>query len=308
MGSTAHLVLLGPRTLLDSARTRLFDLDARWSRFLPDSEISRLNAAAGGPPVRVSADTVAVLQVAVDAWTLTGGRYDPTVLPALTASGYDRTFEEVARDGEPTVELALPTPGCTGIEIDPDRLTVRLPTGSAVDLGGIGKGFAADLLTAELLEQGAAGACVNLGGDVRCAGDVPEAGGWVVAIADELDPSRSIATVALHTGAVATSTSLRRRWRRGGTEMHHLIDPRTGQPCRGDLAAVSVIAAEAHWAEVFAKAAFIAGGSSGQRLLADHGLAGLLRDTAGGVHPCGNWKDYTLWTASSGGTWPAPAG
>jgi thiamine biosynthesis lipoprotein len=283
MGSTARLLLLGgPSTLQDQARRRLFELETRWSRFIPGSELCRLNAAAGAPVV-VSADTFAVIELAVAAWRATGGRFDPTVLDALELAGYDRDFGQIAVS--PTDETANAagqtpnesTPGCGDIELERLVSAIRLPRGVHLDLGGIGKGHAADVLTAELLGAGADGVCVNLGGDVRVAGVAPEAAGWQV----DLDPAltrsgESARSFRLGAGAVATSTRLRRRWTRAGDPQHHIIDPGTSRPAWNGLATVTVLADRASWAEMLAKSAFVAGPVAGAELLRSHHVTGLL--------------------------------
>jgi thiamine biosynthesis lipoprotein len=150
---------------------------------------------------------------------------------------------------------------------------VRLPAGIRLDLGGIGKGHAGDLLARELLEAGAEGICVDLGGDVRVAGTPPTPPAWSVDVDPSIAAGRSFRLVD---GAVATSTRLRRTWSRGGTACHHLVDPATGRPAWSGLAAVTVIAASAAHAEVLAKAAFVAGPERGAALLDRHGVTGLL--------------------------------
>ena len=151
MGSDAHVVVVGGPA----------DLEGRWSRFLPDSEISELTRRTG-EWVRLSPDTVLLVERALEAWRLTVGRFDPTVLGAVIRAGYDRSFEAL----DPSRAGGSPlTVGAAGIEVDGDR--VRLPSGVGFDPGGIGKGLAADLVVAETRAAGAAGACVNLGGDLR---------------------------------------------------------------------------------------------------------------------------------------------
>ncbi|MBT2492917.1 FAD:protein FMN transferase [Streptomyces sp. ISL-96] len=302
MGSTGHLLVAGRPELVAHARLRLEELESLWSRFRADSELCRLNASPPGRWVPLSRPTVALVRQAVRAWEVTGGLFDPTVLPALESAGYSRSFAELA-EGVPYADDPGPAPGCAGIEIEDDR--VRLPPGVRLDLGGIGKGYAADLVAGELLASGAEGACVNLGGDVRTAGSRPGAGEWVVAVEDEAKPGTDLAWLALAEGAVATSTRLRRRWRRQGREMHHLIDPGNGAPAAGQVA---VVAAEAHWAEALAKAALIAGPIDGRTLLEDQGVAGLLVTEEGTAHPAGPWERYVTWTPNSGGTWPVSAG
>jgi thiamine biosynthesis lipoprotein len=276
MGTDVEVIVVGAHVgAAVEAQERVDALEARWSRFLPDSEISRLNATAGVPAV-VSRPTFDLVQRALDAWRATSGRFDPTVLTALEAVGYDRTFEAVAREGTERVESTGPAPGCGGIELDPIVRAVRLPPGVRLDLGGIGKGYAADLVAVALRDAGAAGVCVNLGGDLRVTGEPPDgAPAWVIAVEDPSGGQR-FGNLALLEGGVATSTRLRRAWRRAGRDLHHLLDPASGEPAARGLTSVTVLAAEAWWAEVLAKAAFVAGAAAGARLVAEHGATGLL--------------------------------
>ena len=259
MGSDIHLVVTGGCDgLLSVARDRIQALERRWSRFLPGSEIRRLNALAGGP-VEVSGDTRLLVELAVQAWRLTGGGFDPTLLDALRAAGYDRTFEELSDDDFwvlPDPSLPRLRPGSTDIVFDGSSIT--LPAGMGFDPGGIGKGLAADLVSQLLLDEGAAGACVNMGGDLRVRGESPTGAGWTLAI-EHPCCSTPIATVGLRDGAVATSSVLRRVWQVGGRHFHHLIDPATGEPSTSDLALASVVAGQAWVAEVLAKAVLLRG-------------------------------------------------
>jgi thiamine biosynthesis lipoprotein len=272
MGSDAHVIVEGGcEQLADEARRRLFDLEQRWSRFLPDSEISLLNDHAGHT-VSVSAETVLLVERAVEAWRITGGAFDPTVLGDLLRAGYDRTFDDL--DSIPvTSELVI---GCTDIEID--GRGVRLPTGTGFDSGGIGKGLAADLVAVEVMAAGADGVCINLGGDLRVLGTSSE-GSWTVAV-EHPSFEAPIAHVGLEHGAVATSTTLKRRWRVGDEERHHLIEPRTGRPSTTDLTLATVIAGEAWIAEVMAKAVLLRGSEHAFDLL-DREQAALVVDARG---------------------------
>jgi len=271
----------GP-TLLDAAVARLADIEARWSRFRPDSELSTLNAHAGSP-VFTSPETAAIVALALEAWRATGGLFDPTVHDALVASGYDRTFDDLADtapDGAVVPSPALPpveVPGPADVEVDERIGLVVLPTGCHLDLGGIGKGRAADLVTEQLLDAGALGACVDLGGDVRVGGLTVDGGDdWVIAVDDPFEPGRDLALLRLAGGAVTTSSSARRRWSTASGGAHHLIDPATGRPARSGLAAVTVVAGAAAWGEVHAKAALIAGVERGRALVEDAGMCALL--------------------------------
>ena len=258
MGTDAHVVVVGERALVDGAHARLADLERRWSRFRPASEISRLNGLPGHHVV-VSPDTFTLVARAVDAWRATGGLFDPTVLPALRSAGYDRDFSEVpARTAGATPPAPQPAPGCAGIVLDADVHAVTLPAGVEIDPGGIGKGLAADLVSAEVIDAGAHGALVNVGGDLRVRGEPPNGRTWDVAVVDP-ESSLEILRVGLHDGAVATSSRMRRRWPMRAGEMHHLIDPRTGAPSVTPHATVAAIAHEGWWAEVAAKTVLVGG-------------------------------------------------
>jgi thiamine biosynthesis lipoprotein len=274
------LTLDGPAASGRVAAAAIEELEDHWSRFRPESELCRVNATPGVPVV-VSADTFGLIDRAIAAWRTTAGRYDPTVLAALTAAGYDRTFAEVESSAVRAAR-AVPAPGCADILLDPVVLSVRLPPGVSLDLGGIGKGFAADLVARELVDGGAKGALVNLGGDLRAIGRAPAPAGWVVEVDDPLE-TKATGLLAIAEGAIATSTRLRRAWERGGEPMHHLIDPRTGRPADSGLASVTIVSGEAWRAEVLAKAAFLAGVAEAPELVRATGATGLLVTEGGEV-------------------------
>lgn len=293
MGSDIHLIVVGGSDeLVATARARIDSLEQRWSRFLPDSEISLLNAAAGEPVV-VTGDTYQLVARSIEAWRLTGGGFDPTLLDALRTAGYDRSFEQLSdhrgppddreRPDEPDPSdlplLSATRPGVTDIVLDGD--SIMLPPGMGFDPGGIGKGLAADLVSAELLAAGAEGVCVNMGGDLRVRGDSPTGEGWTLAI-EHPWCSEPVALVGLWDGAVATSSVLRKVWRVDGRTRHHLIDPATGEPSTSDLALASVVAGDAWAAEVLAKAVLLRGRSRAFDLL-DPTTAAIVVDHEGTV-------------------------
>jgi thiamine biosynthesis lipoprotein len=284
MGTQVELLVVGaPSETLMVARRRLAELEARWSRFRPDSELSVLNRAAG-EPVAVSPETLTLLALAVLGWQTTAGRFDPTVLDALEAVGYDRSFDQLLGDGpaDRARPAPGPAPGLAGLRIDPEAGTVTLPARTRLDLGGIAKGYTADLLCAQLRAAGATGACVNVGGDLRVSGTAPRGGPWTIAVPHP--HGGQAATLQLTEGAAATSSPLQRAWQAGGRPAHHLIDPRTSQPAQTDIAQVTVVAAEAWRAEVAAKAAFLAGLPDALPLTTRLGAEALLVDQDGGLH------------------------
>jgi thiamine biosynthesis lipoprotein len=296
MGSTAHVVVVGgDERHCDLARSRMADLEARWSRFRDTSEVSRLNRAAGRP-CAVSWETRLLVRRAVQGNAATAGRFDPTLLGAMLRLGYDRSFELIG--SKPMRRYARVRVDAGHIEVDDRAGTVRLPPGVGFDPGGIGKGLAADLVVRELLAEGAEGACVNVGGDVRVRGPAPDGGEWRIGIEDPRG-GPPLAVVGLSDGAVATSSRARRRWLGDGGELHHLVDPLTGTSACTPVLAASVVAAEGWRAEVLAKAAFLdglvgrAGTALGLARLERLGVAALIVDERG-VATTATWSAFAL--------------
>lgn len=279
------LVVGGGDRLAEAGRRRIEVLESRWSRFRPDSELNRL-AAYSGVPVVVSRDTFMLVERAVRGWEETGGRYDPTVGDAVSAIGYDRSFELLGdRVEDRGPRAAVPrVPGCSGIELDEVVRAVTLPPGVSIDPGGIGKGLAGDMVVAELLDSGASGVLVDIGGDLRVAGEPPDGQAWLIAIEDPRDTARELARVALLDGAVLTTSRAWRSWSAGGREVHHVVDPATGDASGSDVMSATVVAGEGWWGEVLAKAAFVAGAEEGAALVAAAGATGVLVATSGVVH------------------------
>jgi len=283
MGSDAHLIVVGgDNDVMTRGINRVEELESRWSRFRADSEVTALNESAGHP-VPVSADTRLLAARAIEAWRLTGGSFDPTLLDDLLRAGYDRSFEDLRDDCDAREVFArrrtAHASGCTDILVD--DCTVTVPAGLAFDAGGIGKGLAADLVATELIATGITGICVNIGGDLRVVGDSPDGFGWTLAIEHPLSET-PIALIGLAAGAIATSSVLRRVWTRNGQVRHHLIDPATGEPAQSDLALASVVTGEAWQAEVLAKAALLRGRARAFDLL-DRSAAALVVDHDGYV-------------------------
>jgi thiamine biosynthesis lipoprotein len=162
------------------------------------------------------------------------------------------------------------------IELFDDASAVRLPEGTSFDPGGIGKGLAGDLVAAALLDDGAGSVQIELGGDVRVAGAPWSGHEWQVQVDDSDHGAAVAATISLPEGGVATSSVVRRRWRRGGVEVHHLVDPVTGFSAETDLDAVTAIAPDLWWAEVVAKVALMAGSAGARATFDRYDMAGLL--------------------------------
>jgi thiamine biosynthesis lipoprotein len=254
MGTTVELLLDardgGPaRAATAAARAEFARLEALLSRFLPDSELSRLNRARR---MRVGPDLLRVVQAALGLRRRTGGRFDPTVGAAVAAAGYDRSWEEVRDDPAPAAAPALPAPP-GAVALDATAGWIALGPGAVLDLGAIAKGDAADRACALL---GRAGPClVSAGGDIAVSGPRADGGPWDVAVAH----GGGTLTLALAGGGLATSGVDRRRWRRGGAEAHHEIDPAAGRPARTDLLRATAVAPTAAEADALATALLVAG-------------------------------------------------
>jgi thiamine biosynthesis lipoprotein len=298
MGSTVEVVVgaADPEPLAAAALDQVARLERCWSRFVPGSELIRLNAAAGRS-VTVSPALLLAVESAAALYAETGGAFDPTVGARLAALGYDRTFAEVAASSP--VAVAPPegrAPGMAGVAVDRGRRTVTVPAGVTLDLGGLGKGLAADLICRRLLRLGASAVCVAVGGDVAAAGDAP-GGGWSIPVEDPFGDG-VLFHHRLTAGAIVASTIRFRSWERAGRRLHHLIDPRTGDPADG-LHTVVVAAAPtagdvqaaaepqqtiAARAEALAKAALVLGPEDGVALLRRAGVEAWLFEPAGALH------------------------
>jgi thiamine biosynthesis lipoprotein len=276
LGTTAHLVLGdAPDDVMAWAFDEIERLEQCWSRFRPDSELSALNAGAG-EWTDVSASMLLALTCAADLHRQTFGHFDPTVLEALERVGYDRSFELIAPVADLEVQCACPVPGFARVEIDSDAARVRLPRGVRLDLGGVGKGLAADLVARGALDRGARSAFVSLGGDQRARGEPPPGGSWPVPVEHPLDETRLAFVYPLVDGAIVTSTRRFRAWRRCGRDYHHIIDPATGDSARTRVVAVVAAARDAWWAEGIAKSVLIAGVDEGVALARVAGVDALL--------------------------------
>ncbi|MBI5288367.1 MAG: FAD:protein FMN transferase [Chloroflexi bacterium] len=291
MGGTVELTLLDDT---DAAAEHIEDLfqeyEHRLSRFLPWGELAALHRAAGSPfaASRILFDAVSQ---AVEWAGVSGGVFDPTVIDALEANGYDRTFERVA-GGTAVRERRRPFAAArwANIALDPVARTITLPPGVRIDVGGIGKGFTVDRAIQALGAD--ANAIVNASGDLYAAGNGPAGDGWYVGIADPHDPVRDLAILRVRDRGVATSGSTGRNWALGDHRYHHLIDARTGESAASDLLTATVVADTATHADLLAKTAFLLGSEEGLPFVERFGAACLAVTGDGTVLMTGRLKDY----------------
>ncbi len=257
MGTRVYvLVHGGPRDIVDAAVRRIDELEDLWSRFRPDSDISKLNVA-GGRPLEVDDATYLLVQRACQAWHLSDGVFDPTVHQAMVANGYDRSFDDLGRPAGVSSSRAAAgaAPGCASIELDDRARTVKFPAEVTFDPGGIGKGLAADLVAGQIMRAGAQGCLVSIGGDLVARGTAPDDHAWTVTIDEPaVGIAGPIATVSFEDGALATSTTARRTWIHNGTEQHHLVSSGSGTPMRSGIVLATALACEGWLAEITTKA------------------------------------------------------
>lgn len=287
LGTSATVVVTDPEALeqaRDAVEREVAAIDAACSRFRDDSELARLNGAAGRP-TPTSPLLFEALQVALKAARITGGAVDPTIGEALERAGYDRDFDDIAPDS-PALR-AVRAPGWRTVRLDPGTRTVTLTGGARLDLGATAKALAADRAAAAAYEAVETGVLVSLGGDIAVAGRAPD-GGWAISLTDDHASPEPGPVVAIWNGGLATSSVTVRQWRRGGRAVHHILDPRTGAACRAIWRTATVAARSCVEANTASTAAIVLG-SAAPRWLSRRGLPARLVSAAGGVLPLGGW-------------------
>ncbi|MFN8193365.1 MAG: FAD:protein FMN transferase [Nocardioidaceae bacterium] len=293
--TTARLVVTRPEALepaLALVRETLAEVELAASRFRPDSEVMRLAAGAqdsgatgaADQRVEVSPMLADLLAGALDAAAWTGGAVDPTVGSTLSDLGYDRDIASLDLSGDRPVARVRRVPGWRRVRLE--GTTLNLPAGLLLDLGATAKAVAADRCAVRVASTLRCGVLVALGGDIATAGPGPD-GGWVVDVQDT--PEDPAAQIVLPDGAaVATSSTVRRTWNRGGESVHHVVDPRTSRSADSPWRSVTVVAGSCAVANA-ASTATIAWGADGAAWLATHDLPARLVGRDRQVHLLGGW-------------------
>jgi FAD:protein FMN transferase len=241
-------------------------VDKAASRFRPDSELSIVNSRAGAliPVSRLLVDLVDVSLVAA---RLSGGAVDPTVGPAVIAAGYDTDIEAVRRRFPQAPDEPKPVAGWQEVRLNRKLALLGVPREAALDLGATAKAWTADRAANMLSKRHGCAVLVEIGGDLRAAGQPREP--WVVTVAERAGDEGVLVTLA-H-GGLTTSTRTVRRWQTPTGYAHHVIDPRTGRPADGPYRTASVWAPTAVRANTFSTALIATGDAALGRLkLAGH--------------------------------------
>ncbi len=268
----------------------LADVDRACSRFRDDAELYSPSIRAGRP-TPISPTLAALVDTALDAARLSDGAVDPAVGHHLVMLGYDRDIDAL-RTGTPTSPVVRPSfvarrAHAGMIRRHGDMLTV--PEGVLLDLGATAKAFAADRAADAVADALGCGVLVNVGGDISARGVTPD-GGWQILVDDgPREPATQIAI--LGEGAIATSSTLHRRWRDpSGAEHHHIIDPATGRPAPAHWRTVTAVAARCVEANIVTTGCIVKG-AAGQRWLAQTGLPARLVGRDRSVVTLGGWPN-----------------
>jgi FAD:protein FMN transferase len=296
LGTSMRLVVTRPDDLAaaKSAADRVInEMDEAASRFRVDSELSRVNREPGRL-IHIGPLLAQAIAAALRGARLTNGAVDPTVGSAVRLAGYDRDFASILADGPPISLSVSQVPGWQAIQLDEAVGTLRIPPGVEIDLGATAKALASDLAaTAAHEAMGAGGVLVSLGGDIAVAGDPPSEG-WAVQTSEDsnapIDDDEE--TITIQSGGIATSSTIVRRWTRGGIVLHHIIDPATGLPAAGPWRTASIVAGTCVDANIAATAAIVMGNSAIAWLTAE-GLPARLVDRDGVVHRVCGWPAPT---------------
>jgi FAD:protein FMN transferase len=297
-GTTATLLVSEPGQVAAAraiADAELAAVDLACSRFRPDSELSRLNAA-GGAVTGVSELFAGLLEAALRAARLTDGDVDPTCGQALAEIGYDRDFEQIRAaelpvGGVPSrLRRAGRVPGWRSVRLDRERRLAQLAGGAQLDLGATAKAWAADRCAEVIAGRLGCGVLVSLGGDIAVAGPA-RAGGWRVRVTDDhaAGPDAPGQTVTITSGGLATSSTTVRTWAVGGGQRaHHIINPATGESARSCWRTVSVAAGSCLDANTASTAAIIRSAAA-LPWLSDAGLPARLVRADGSVETTAGW-------------------
>lgn len=261
------------------------EFESLWSRFIPTSDISRLNSA-NGQPTAVDERTLTLIHHMIAAHQATDGAYNPTRLPLQIAAGDASSLINDKSTELPTDATVFSQ--LSGIHMFHDG-KVSLPRGMTLDAGGIGKGLAADLILQFALEQGVEAACINLGGDMAI--NTGDSVGWDVEIISPIDDGVVLDTVRISVGGVATS-SLFARQRTGAGIASHLFNNSSAHDTQHTVGA-TVIANSAAWSEAWTKYAILSNPAQAINTLTSTGLAGMLVSADGHATRTESWKTFT---------------
>ena len=291
MGTLVEITVVGrdegeAAAAINDAFAEMERIEKLMNRWIPESEVSKVNRWAGVKPVKVSAEVLEVIQRAREISRASGGYFDISVGGLLDLWGFETSGGRVPPKVE--VDQALQSVGYGAIHVDGVASTVELRRGMRIDLGGIAKGYAVDRAYGVLRSRGYENVIVNAGGDMRVGGRKPN-GPWAIGIQDPREHSRILASFDVGDISVATSGDYERYFEADGVRYHHLLNPFTGYPGR-QCRSVTILAKDAVTADAFATAVFVMGPEKGLRLIeANEGVEGLIVTADGEIIQSKRW-------------------
>lgn len=277
---------------MDRAFSEIGKLDTMLNIFSDRSEVSAINKGAGISPVRVSPETIEVIEKAVFTSEKTDGAFDPTIGPET--SRWDFSGKTSSPPDVKTIKEKLGLVGYKKIVIDKEKSTLYLKKkGMLLDLGGIAKGYAADRAVDELKRQGIKAGLVSVAGDIKAFGLKPDKSSWIIGIRNPRPKNKDdeiIATIGLKDMAISTSGDYERYFVFNGKRYHHILDPKTGFPADG-CRSVSVITQDGVNTDSFSTGVFVLGPEKGMQVLKEIGFEGIIIDINGNIHTTPGLRD-----------------
>lgn len=264
---------------INGAFNEIKSLEMLMSFWSEESEIAAIYENAEIKPVKVSKETLNLIEKALYVSKKTGGAFDPTIGPVIRL--WD--FKKKIRPDEKSLKLTLPLVNYKMMRLNKRDSTAFLQKkGMSFDTGGILKGYAADKAVESLKKSGIRAGLVAIAGDIRAFGRRPDGTGWKIGIRDPEVQDKVIATVELLNEAISTSGDYERFFVEKGVKYHHLLDPKTGMPATG-FKSVSIIAKEGAMTDGFSTGVFIMGPEKGLKLVKDMGFNAVTVDGMGNI-------------------------
>ncbi|MEC4674130.1 MAG: FAD:protein FMN transferase [Nitrospirota bacterium] len=270
MGTLVFLTAVAPdqqvaHKAIEKGFSEIHRLEVILSTWMPESELSRVNDAAGKTPIKVSDETIEVLEYSLEMDHLTEGGFNIAIGPAVDAWN-------VSREGRVPTQQELnavrPLINLANLHINHKAKTVYLADpGMRIDIGGIGKGYAADLAVAVMQQVGATAGVVAISGDIKTFGRMPEGKRFQFGIQHpRKEPGQLLARLALEDEAVSTAGDYERYFERDGVRYHHILDPQTLKTARLSQS-VTIVATEGVVADGLDTGIFVMGPDRGLALI-----------------------------------------
>ena len=286
MGTLVSITAVGPTTqdanqAINAGFEEIKRLEQLLSNWIPESELSRVNAAAGRNPVIVSPETMTVVRRSLQVAEMTDGAFNIAIGPAIAAWGVSAEPRIPAAD---ELEALKPLMNLDAVHADVWERTIYLEkAGMRIDVGGIGKGYAADQAVMAMKKSGAVAGVVALSGDIKTFGRLPEGKKFSIWIRHPRKEGAMLAEIDLQDEAISTAGDYERFFEQEGIRYHHILDPHTLQPSRG-CQSVSVIAKEGIWADGLDTGIFVMGADRGMELVEQlEDVEAIIVDRAGKV-------------------------